>query len=133
MPNYSTATPAGSLAYSGLRPMYDPAVNVVGERRLKLIEGLHALISQIDTQDRSKWRYVVEAAFDAGVSDEDIRRELGTSPSTVYRWRTDDIAPRAGTRRLMKGALLKLIDERIGSLQEALTESASQPELEEIG
>jgi transposase-like protein len=113
--------------------MYDPAVNVVGERRLKLIEGLHALISQIDTQDRSKWRYVVEAAFDAGVSDEDIRRELGTSPSTVYRWRTDDIAPRAGTRRLMKGALLKLIDERIGSLQEALTESASQPELEEIG
>lgn len=132
MPNYSTAAPSGALAYSGLRPMYDPAVNVVGERRLRLIEGLHALISQIDTQDRSKWRYIIEAAFDAGVGEEDIRRELGTSPSTVYRWRTEDVAPRAGTRRLMKGALLKLIEERMSALRESLALSKSQPELEVV-
>ncbi len=70
------------------------------------------LIRDADTADRGNWKLIVLAAQTAGVTDDEIQREVGASPSTVYRWKNDEVAPREGTRRLMKGALLRLVEQR---------------------
>lgn len=111
--SYPLAASVAGAYYEGLRPDYDPTIDRVERSWLGLMRNLRQLIEEIDTKERSNWPYVIKAARDAGVTDEDLRRELGTSPSTVYRWMSEDVAPREGTRRLMKGALLRLLDTRI--------------------
>jgi hypothetical protein len=120
--SYPLATSAAGACYGGLRPAYDPTIDRVERSWLDLVRNLRQLIDEIDTKERSNWPYVIQAALDAGVTDDDLRRELGTSPSTVYRWMSEDVAPREGTRRLMKGALLRLLDARIEAINEELSQ-----------
>jgi AraC-like DNA-binding protein len=100
--------------FAGLRPKYDDTVNQVENSEHRLMKDLRDLIATVSTAERDTWPHVIRAAKMAGVTDDDIRRELGASPSTVHRWLYDDVAPREGTRRLMKGALLGLLDSRLG-------------------
>jgi DNA invertase Pin-like site-specific DNA recombinase len=70
------------------------------------------IIRGLDTAERRNWRLIILAAQEAGITDDEIQRELGASASTVYRWKTEDVAPREGTRRLMRGALVRLVEQR---------------------
>ena len=115
MSELSFAASETGANFAGLRPKYDHTVDQVESSEQKLMQDLRDLIAAVSTAERETWPFIIRAAKKAGVTDDDIRRELGASPSTVYRWLYDDVAPREGTRRLMKGALLGLLDSRLGS------------------
>ncbi|MDB5691657.1 MAG: hypothetical protein JWO81_720 [Alphaproteobacteria bacterium] len=70
------------------------------------------LIKSLDMADRTNWKLVILAAEEVGVSEDDLQRELGASQSTIYRWKNEDVAPREGTRRLMRGAVVGLVEQR---------------------
>ena len=110
---------ADTLRASGLIGNLGPRLKVVETHKIGLMDGLLELIHELDPADRGSWRSIVVAAGEAGVSDDDIQSELGTSPSTIYRWRCEDVAPKAGTRRLMRDALVGLIRARRDELVKA--------------
>jgi len=110
---------ADTLRDSGLIGNLGPRLKAIETSKLGLMDNLLDLIGELDPADRGGWRSIVVAVGEAGVSDDDIQSELGTSPSTIYRWRCEDVAPKAGTRRLMKDALVGLIRERRNRLMHA--------------
>ncbi len=116
MRNHQSVALADTLRDSGLIDDFAARLKAIETSKSRLIGELLELIEALDDADRSSWRSIVVAAGEAGVTDEDMHRELGSSPSTIYRWRYDNVAPRRGTRKLMKGALLRLIKERRGHL-----------------
>lgn len=111
---------AQTLEETGLRRQFDSELTHIAERRLESTRAFLRIIQELDTQDRQTWKAIVHAALEAGVTEGEIQTELGTSGSTLHRWKTEDIAPREGTRRLMKRALLSLIEEKIEALESEL-------------
>lgn len=107
---------ADTLRASGLIGSLGPRLKAIETNKIALLDNLLDLIEELDPAERGSWRSIVVAVGEAGVSDDDIQAELGTSPSTIYRWRHDDVAPKAGTRRLMKDALVDLIRQRRNAL-----------------
>lgn len=103
---------AETLRDSGLINSFRPRLRAIETSKIKLMGELLELIGELDEAERGSWRAIVVAAGEAGITDEDIQSELGTSPSTIYRWRHENVAPKEGTRRLMKGALMQLIGKR---------------------
>jgi len=103
---------ADTLRDSGLIGNLGPRLKAIETSKIDLMDNLLGLIGELDPTDRGSWRSIVVAVGEAGVSDDDIQSELGTSPSTIYRWRCENVAPKAGTRRLMKDALVDLIRNR---------------------
>lgn len=93
-------------------PTYAAEIDAIEEARRALVRHLTGFIEKLDVSEKSNWKAIVAAALEAGVTDAELQRELGASPSTVHRWLQDNIAPREGTRRLMKGALLELMTRR---------------------
>jgi hypothetical protein len=102
---------ADTLRDSGLIGSFGTKLKAIESKKVELIDDLLELITELDPAERSSWRSIVVAVGEAGVSDEEIQSELGTTPSTIYRWRCDDVAPKAGTRRLMKDALIGLVKQ----------------------
>lgn len=125
MSDLSFAAPQSDADFEGLRPQYDSTVDQVERAEHDLVETMRDLIATVSTAGRETWPFVIKAARRGGVTDDDIRRELGTSPSTVHRWINDGVAPREGTRRLMKGALIALLDQRLAGRPEP--RPAAQP------
>lgn len=78
-----------------------------------LVKSYRDAIESFDAADRENWPTIIKLARKARVSDEEMLRELGSSPSTIHRWASGETAPRDGTRRLMKRALLELLDDRL--------------------
>lgn len=112
MRNHPAAALSDTLRQTGLITHFDDALKAIESSKLRLVEELLALIEALDETKRGSWRAIIIATGDAGISDDEILQELGTSLSTLYRWRTEDVAPREGTRRLMKAAILQLIRKR---------------------
>ncbi len=100
-------------------------VREIAEMQLVLIKTYRELVDLTDESVRSNWPVIVAATIGAGVDDDDIRRETGASPSTLYRWLHDQVAPREGTRRLMKRAFLDLVDQRLSDVEEKLSRGAA--------
>jgi DNA-binding NarL/FixJ family response regulator len=106
-------------AFQHSDPAYAMEINQIEEIRSTLVRHYTELVSKLDVSEKTNWKTIVAAALDAGVSEGEIQQELGASPSTIYRWLQDDIAPREGTRRLMKGALVDLMGRRQQALRAA--------------
>jgi hypothetical protein len=93
------------------KPTLRDVLDRVTALRTRQVELLRLALSAADPAVREDWPLIVALALEAGVPDAQIQREIGASPSTLYRWLNDGVAPREGTRRLMKDALLRLVDE----------------------
>lgn len=124
MRNHQSVALADTLRDSGLINDFARQLKAIETSKSRLMGELVELIEVLDETERGSWRSIVVAAGEAGVTDEDMHRELGSSPSTIYRWRYDNVAPRGGTRKLMKGALLRLIKERRAQLTSDSLEAA---------
>lgn len=83
--------------------------------RMELARKYRELLSGIDVSERSRWPGLIAGALQAGIREDDLLRELGASTSTLSRWLNDKVAPREGTRKLMKDAILRLLDETFAS------------------
>ncbi len=75
------------------------------------------LLEHFDTGDKKNWSVVIALARRANISDGEMQHELGASPSTIHRWLKEGVAPREGTRRLMRGALLALARQKVQHLK----------------
>ena len=78
---------------------------------------LREKIANVDVSDKASWKFIVEELFAGGFSEAELEVELAASPLTLHKWRTGQSAPREMTRRLMRRAILELIDERGGTEQ----------------
>ena len=94
-------------------PQVIDAARRVARSRHDLMSELRSLLEQIDISDKRNWRVVILSAREAGVTNEELLEELGASTTTLHRWLKEGIAPREGTRKLMKRALLELVSEKL--------------------
>ncbi|QXQ07450.1 hypothetical protein KX816_05335 [Sphingosinicellaceae bacterium] len=112
MSNHAHAL-ATTLRDSGLVGDLEVRLKVIESSKLRIIEAVIDVIKSLDEGKRESWRSIILAAGEGGVTDDQLHRELGASMSTIHRWRNDDVAPREGTRRLMKRAIVELAEARI--------------------
>ena len=99
------------------RSRMNPVLTEIRAHERSLSKHYRDGIERLDSAVRENWPSIIELAKKAGVSDEEMLRELGSSPSTIYRWISGDSAPREGTRRLMKRALLELLDDKLSTFE----------------
>lgn len=70
-------------------------------------------IEQTDVGERAGWAMVINEVIEAGIAPSELEQAFAATENTVYKWRQGLTAPRLLTRRLLKNALVEMIDERI--------------------
>lgn len=70
-------------------------------------------IERTDVADRNGWATVIREVLDAGIETSELEDAFAATGNTVYKWREGLTAPRLLTRRLLKNAIVEMIDERI--------------------
>ena len=82
-------------------------------QRSRLLE-CKKLLLKLDTTKKENWATVMNVALRV-LTFQEVQHELGISQATLNEWKRkkDGAAPRKGTRRLVKRALIELIDEKI--------------------
>lgn len=73
-------------------------------------------IERVDTVDKDSWKRIIGELIDGGFDESDIETELAASRNTIYKWKNGTAAPREMTRRLLRKAILEMVDERIANL-----------------
>ena len=76
-------------------------------------------ISQVDTADKDSWKTIIRELLEGGFEESVLETELAASRNTIYKWRTGVAAPREMTRRLLRKAILEMVDERIAAERDA--------------
>jgi hypothetical protein len=89
------------------------AVKEIRKRQFALFESYKDLLESLDPSDKTNWPTLISAALQAGLTEEELLLETGASQSTLHRWINDGIAPREGTRKLIKRALLELVNDKL--------------------
>jgi hypothetical protein len=72
-------------------------------------------IAQVDTADKDSWKTIIRELLEGGFEESVLETELAASRNTIYKWRTGVAAPREMTRRLLRKAILEMVDERIAA------------------
>lgn len=81
-------------------------------RRLELCrEAIHV----VDTADKESWRVIMAELLEGGFEVSELETELAASANTIYKWKTGLAAPREMTRRLLRKAIIEMVDERLRS------------------
>lgn len=70
-------------------------------------------IRTVETADKDSWKRIIGELIEGGFDESEIETELAASRNTIYKWKTGAAAPREMTRRLLRKAILELVDERI--------------------
>ncbi len=61
---------------------------------------------------QENWKRLVQLALTAGMTEHDIKIEIGTSRSTQYRWLHEDVRPRFQTRVIMAKAMADFLRQK---------------------
>ena len=72
----------------------------------------------VSSRDTWSWSAIMLELADGGFSDSDLEAELAASRNTLYKWKTGATAPREMTRRLLRKAILELVDQRLNDLRD---------------
>ena len=88
------------------------ALYTVEREQLATLRNQKMVLEYLDISNKDRWPLFIQAIQQI-LSEDEILLETGASPSTLHRWVKDGIAPREGTRKLIKRALLELIDDKI--------------------
>jgi ribosome-binding protein aMBF1 (putative translation factor) len=80
--------------------------------RLKLAR---EIVLGISTAVADSWKVIIQEVLDAGVSESTLETELAASRNTIYKWRNGLSSPREMTRRLLKRALVEVLDTLIAN------------------
>ena len=79
-------------------------------QRLELCrEGIVA----VDTADKESWRQIILELLEGGFDVSVLETELAASANTIYKWKSGLAAPREMTRRLLRKAIIEMVDERL--------------------
>lgn len=70
-------------------------------------------IERVDTADKDSWKRIIGELLEGGFDESEIETELAASRNTIYKWKNGAAAPREMTRRLLRKAILEMVDERI--------------------
>jgi hypothetical protein len=92
-------------------PELTDVVETVASLRARQMDLLRHALSATDISPKENWSVIVALAMEAGATEAKILLEVGASPTTIHRWLKRGVAPREGTRSLIKGALLAIVDE----------------------
>ena len=77
--------------------------------RADLVEEYRRLITSLDDSDPGKWKQIIAAAREAGLTKDELCREFSCSWSTILRWEAGRNAPGPFARKAMKGRLLEML------------------------
>lgn len=75
----------------------------------------------IDTAEKESWKRIIEELIEGGFEISDLETELAASGNTIYKWRSGAAAPREMTRRLLRKAIVDMVEERLEAEQKRLT------------
>lgn len=75
-------------------------------------------IEYVDTAQKESWAKIIEELLASGFTEGELETELAASKNTIYKWRNGLAAPREMTRRLLKKAILEMVNERISTFND---------------
>lgn len=79
-------------------------------QRLKLAR---EIVQYLPTEAGDSWRVIIQEVLDAGIDEATLESELAASRNTIYKWKNGLSSPREMTRRLLKKALMEVLDRLI--------------------
>jgi hypothetical protein len=81
-------------------------------QRLKLAR---EIIEGISTTPSDSWKIIIQEVLEAGIPESILESELAASRNTIYKWKNGLSSPREMTRRLLKKALVEVLDRFVSN------------------
>jgi hypothetical protein len=109
----SDYVPTGSRNHAA--PHGEPDLLQARKRKLAVdrLELAREIVLNISTTNGDSWKVIIQEVLDAGVSETTIESELAASKNTIYKWKNGLSSPREMTRRLLKRAIVEVLDQLI--------------------
>lgn len=113
----TSATMTTRPNHLGSEPLSDNVLDDIAVRKRELALSQLAIcrdaIDRVDTAEKDSWKRIIIELLEGGFDESQIESELAASRNTIYKWKNGTAAPREMTRRLLRKAILEMVDERI--------------------